>query len=365
MKVYVKVTETPRAFKEIAINANDFMFGNVYYSYNEHNPERYYKYIRTTEKTSPLDNTNSVEETYVYTFDKICSEEESDFIHELNAMCSAIATLKLHGNTNKFEMMMNKIDEIIEDTFADEFGTDVTGDDTKTFKKDIDEYKIKEYAIHKVKEEFRQGFQAMEYDLNTIGSSRGDYPFVKESDLERINKALRNVPDGFEKYKSSFANDDSDKESAPKNDTSAKKNDNPFAEFIIGSFNFNVRLSSKESCGNQENKSFAFSARVTNMMNGEVTESCICRKDTTADSDIYHSEIDGAIYMLANRVNPIGMTYLSPNTYHIDSEALAMKFIVNCAFIKAVGVYNFSNNFDKYMPIVNEINQILDRTMIE
>lgn len=332
MKVYVKITETPKAFKEIAINANDFMFGNVYYSYNEHNPERYYKYIRTTEKTSPLDNTNSVEETYVYTFDKICSEEESDFIHELNAMCSAIATLKLHGNTNKFEMMMNKIDEIIEDTLADEFGTDETGEDTKPFNKDISMVVA-----------------------NPMSIMPEAIVFGKESDIERINKMLRNVPD----------RDELGKESAPKNDTPAKKNDNPFAEFIIGSFNFNVRLSNKESCGNQENKSFAFSARVTNMMNGEVTESCICRKDTTADSDIYHSEIDGAIYMLANRVNPIGITYLSPNTYHIDSEALAMKFIVDCAFIKAVGVYNFSNNFDKYIPLVNEINQMLDRTMIE
>lgn len=335
MKVYVKITETPKAFKEIAINANDFMFGNVYYSYNEHNPERYYKYIRTTEKTSPLDNTNSVEETYVYTFDKICSEEESDFIHELNAMCSAIATLKLHGNTNKFEMMVNKIDEIIEDTLADEFGTDKTEEDTKPFNKDISMVVANLMSIMP--------------EVTVFG---------KESDLERINKALRNVSDGFEKYKSSLANDEPGKESA-------SKNDNPSAEFIVASFNFNVCLSNKESCGNQENKSFAFSARVTNMMNGEVTESCICRKDTTADSDIYHSEIDGVIYMLANRVNPIGITYLSPNTYHIDSEALAMKFIVNCAFIKAVGVYNFSNNFDKYMPLVNEINQMLDRTMIE
>ncbi len=342
MKVYVKITETPKAFKEIAINANDFMFGNVYYSYNEHNPERYYKYIRTTEKTSPLDNTNSVEETYVYTFDKICSEEESDFIHELNAMCSAIATLKLHGNTNKFEMMMNKIDEIIEDTLADEFGTDKTGEDTKPFNKDISMVVANLMSIMP--------------EVTVFG---------KESDLERINKALRNVSDGFEEYKSSLANDEPGKESVSKNDTSAKKNDNPFAEFIVASFNLNVRLSNKESCGNQENKSFAFSARVTNMMNGEVTESCICRKDTTADSDIYHSEIDGVIYMLANRVNPIGITYLSPNTYHIDSEALAMKFIVDCAFIKAVGVYNFSNNFDKYIPLVNEINQMLDRTMIE
>ena len=34
------------------------------------------------------------------------------------------------------------------------------------------------YAIHKVERDLEQGFQAVEYDLNTIGSSRGDYPFV-------------------------------------------------------------------------------------------------------------------------------------------------------------------------------------------
>lgn len=35
-----------------------------------------------------------------------------------------------------------------------------------------------EKAKLKVRRDFEQGFQAMEYDLNTIGSSRGDYPFV-------------------------------------------------------------------------------------------------------------------------------------------------------------------------------------------
>ena len=34
------------------------------------------------------------------------------------------------------------------------------------------------YAKHKVERDLEQGFQAVEYDLNTIGSSRGDYPFV-------------------------------------------------------------------------------------------------------------------------------------------------------------------------------------------
>lgn len=34
------------------------------------------------------------------------------------------------------------------------------------------------YAIGKVKRDFEQGWQGIEYKLNTVGSSRGDYPFV-------------------------------------------------------------------------------------------------------------------------------------------------------------------------------------------
>lgn len=40
------------------------------------------------------------------------------------------------------------------------------------------EAKSHEYALKKVKREFEQGFQGLEYKLNTVGSSRGDYPFV-------------------------------------------------------------------------------------------------------------------------------------------------------------------------------------------
>ena len=38
--------------------------------------------------------------------------------------------------------------------------------------------KAKEYVMKKVKREFEQGFQGIEYKLNTVGSSRGDYPFI-------------------------------------------------------------------------------------------------------------------------------------------------------------------------------------------
>ena len=35
-----------------------------------------------------------------------------------------------------------------------------------------------EYAMEKVQRDFEQGWQGIEYKLNTVGSSRGDYPFV-------------------------------------------------------------------------------------------------------------------------------------------------------------------------------------------
>lgn len=38
-----------------------------------------------------------------------------------------------------------------------------------------------EYATNKVKRDFEQGFQSWEYRFNTVGSSRGDYPFIATS----------------------------------------------------------------------------------------------------------------------------------------------------------------------------------------
>ena len=38
--------------------------------------------------------------------------------------------------------------------------------------------KAENYAMSKVKRDFDQGWQGIEYKLNTVGSSRGDYPFV-------------------------------------------------------------------------------------------------------------------------------------------------------------------------------------------
>ncbi len=40
------------------------------------------------------------------------------------------------------------------------------------------EEKAENYALSKVRRDFDQGWQGIEYKLNTVGSSRGDYPFV-------------------------------------------------------------------------------------------------------------------------------------------------------------------------------------------
>lgn len=40
------------------------------------------------------------------------------------------------------------------------------------------EEEAKSYATKKVKRDFEQGWQGIEYKLNTVGSSRGDYPFI-------------------------------------------------------------------------------------------------------------------------------------------------------------------------------------------
>lgn len=46
-----------------------------------------------------------------------------------------------------------------------------------TFAESLQE-KAEEYAMKKVQREMEQGYQGIEYKLNTVGSSRGDYPFV-------------------------------------------------------------------------------------------------------------------------------------------------------------------------------------------
>lgn len=53
---------------------------------------------------------------------------------------------------------------------------EIKGDDDNRFIKEAEDY-----AMKKVKRDMEQGFQGLEYKFNTVGSSRGDYPFVSIS----------------------------------------------------------------------------------------------------------------------------------------------------------------------------------------
>lgn len=65
------------------------------------------------------------------------------------------------------------------------------------------EEKAREYAFNKVRRDYDQGWQGIEYKLNTVGSSRGDYPFVtvtmglgQERFEKMCNISLLNVHQG-------------------------------------------------------------------------------------------------------------------------------------------------------------------------
>ena len=64
--------------------------------------------------------------------------------------------------------------------FFEVFDSDINGVYVDVFStsEHLIEEKACEYATNKVKRDFEQGWQGIEYKLNTVGSSRGDYPFV-------------------------------------------------------------------------------------------------------------------------------------------------------------------------------------------
>ena len=337
MKVTVKVNESPKAFKEIAINANDFMFGNVYYSYNEHNPKRYYKYIRTAEKASPLDNTNSVEDTYAYAFDGLCSEEESEFVYELDTICSSIATLKSHGNADKFEMMLNKIHEIIDEALTDEFGTDKASSE---FLDSLKEFMSKDYDDI--------------IDNTNVSKEKVDTVIGMAVLINDIAKTLN-----------------SRKQSPSRSDVSTSSDKNTVKEnlqFMVGPFHFTINDDKSKECNNTQHKHFVRTVTAKNIGNNDVSTVCICRKDTdNPDDNIYHTEVRAALSvisgMIMDHMNVTKPKYLYFNSYSIESEENATLFALYCTLIDLIGDYTVYNNMDQYMPIFKQILNTYSTTL--
>ena len=327
MKVTVKVNESPKALKEIAINANDFMFGNVYYSYNEHDPKRYYKYIRTAEKVSPLDNTNSVEETYAYAFDGLCSEEESEFVYELATICSSIAALRSHDNADKFETMMNKIHEIIDVVIMNEFGIDGASDD---FLDPLKEFISKNYDD--IIDNTKIGMAVLMNGIANTLNSRKQSPSKSE------------------------ISSSSDKNTVKKN-----------LQFMVGPFHFTISDDEPKECNNTQHKHFVRTVIAKNIDNNDVSTVCICRKDTdNPDDNIYHTEVRAALSVISGMImdylNVVKPKYLYSNSYSIESEENATIFALFCTFIDLIGDYTVYNNMNQYMPIFKQILNTYDTT---
>lgn len=65
--------------------------------------------------------------------------------------------------------------------YLDEFNNiylDVVMSDSREWAEDELYNQADKYATEKVRRDFEQGFQGWEYKFNTVGSSRGDYPFI-------------------------------------------------------------------------------------------------------------------------------------------------------------------------------------------
>lgn len=75
-----------------------------------------------------------------------------------------------------FEMYKNEYLE----TANDVCGVVLSYDDIPDWEELVDN-KAVDYAMKKVYRDFEQGFQSWEYVFNTVGSSRGDYPFIAMS----------------------------------------------------------------------------------------------------------------------------------------------------------------------------------------
>ncbi len=102
----------------------------------------------------------------------------------------------------EIDKTLNKYAEKSYKKYCEEYSKIVEDFGSTLPKKELAE-KTKEYAYNKVRRDFEQGFQALEYKLNTVGSSRGDYPFVAftfglgDSDFEKMaTKAMLKVRAG-------------------------------------------------------------------------------------------------------------------------------------------------------------------------
>ena len=171
--------------------------------YNSLSSELYKKFFLT------YNEKQAMKDGYIYIHDR------SARLDTMNCCLSRIGVIMKDGfemgnvwynEPNTLDTAFDVMGDIILSTAAQQYGGYTVPEvdkilapyAEKSYKKYIEEYrkvendvlsqvswsgKIKDegainYALNKVQRDFEQGWQGIEYKLNTVGSSRGDYPFV-------------------------------------------------------------------------------------------------------------------------------------------------------------------------------------------
>lgn len=167
--------------------------------FNELNKELYRKFFMTK------DELEACKDGYIYIHD------QSARLDTFNCILSRVGTIMKDGfemgnlwynEPKSLDVAFDVIGDIILSTAAQQYGGYTVYEidkllipyAEKSYKKYFEEYTdiiskytdidevvksgIKEYVLSKVERDFDQGFQGLEMKLNSVGSSRGDYPFV-------------------------------------------------------------------------------------------------------------------------------------------------------------------------------------------
>lgn len=159
--------------------------------YNSLSGELYKKFFMT------LDERQAAKDGYIYIHDR------SARLDTFNCCLARIGTIMKDGfemgniwynEPKSLDTAFDVMGDIILSTAAQQYGGFTIPEvdkilapyAEKSFSKYISEYleinpdnnKAEIYALKKVKRDFEQGWQGIEYKLNSVGSSRGDYPFI-------------------------------------------------------------------------------------------------------------------------------------------------------------------------------------------
>lgn len=164
--------------------------------FNELNKELYKKFFLTVEEIQ------AIREGYIYIHDMSARRDTMNccLFDVKNVLSGGFEMGNLWYNEPKtLDTAFDVIGDIILSTAAQQYGGFTVPEmdkvlapyAEKSYKKYKEEFikyadplwngveeRAEEYAINKVRRDFDQGWQGIEYKLNTVGSSRGDYPFV-------------------------------------------------------------------------------------------------------------------------------------------------------------------------------------------